>query len=229
MNIIAYYRVSTKQQEESGLGLDGQKAAVMAYSQQHSSPIIAEYQEVETGKRSDRPELAKAVAHARRAGATLVVAKLDRLARNAVFLLTLRDSGLPLVFCDMPHANELTIGIMAVVAQEEARWISDRTKAGLAATKAKGTLLGSSRPGHWVGHEEQRRAGGLRGSAAAGRWHAKAARAAYSDLVPLIREMRSGGATLLAVATKLNEMGHTTRRGCRWNQSQVMRVERMMG
>lgn len=222
--IIAYYRVSTKQQGRSGLGLEGQKAALLTYAQQTGSPIVAEYREVESGKRKDRPELAKAIAHARRAGAVLVVAKLDRLARNAAFLLTLRDSGLPLVFCDMPFANSLTIGIMAVVAQEEARMISERTKAALQAAKARGVRLGSARKGHWEGREKARREGGVKGSKAGAKAVWAAAQTAYNDLLPTIRELRENGATLREVAAHLNTQGHTTRHGKAWNPSQVSRV-----
>ena len=107
--------------------------------------MLAIYREIETGKTADRPELARAIAHANRSGATLVVAKLDRLARNAAFLLTLQASGLPMVFLDLPGANEFTVGVMALVAQHEARMISERTKAALAAYKRRGGLLGGSR------------------------------------------------------------------------------------
>jgi len=225
--IIAYYRVSTKSQGRSGLGLEGQQAALETYAKANASRIIASYREVETGKRKDRPELLRAVAHAKRAGATLVVAKLDRLARNAAFLLTLRDSGLPLVFCDLPNANQLTVGIMAVVAQEEARMISDRTKAALKAAKVRGVVLGSARVGHWTGREDARKAGGIKGSRIGGKAVADAARAAYGDLLPIIRELRAGGATLRDIADKLTGMGHTTRNGKPWNGSQVLRVLRL--
>ena len=222
--LIAYYRVSTKKQGRSGLGLEGQKAAVQQYARMVGATIVGEYTEVETGKRASRPELNKAVAHARRTRAILVVAKLDRLARNAAFLLTLRDSGVSLYFCDLPGANELTVGIMAVVAQEEARMISSRTKTALKAAKERGTQLGSSRQGHWEGREERRLEGARKGAKVAGERHTENARAAYVDILPLIRELREGGSTWREIAGRLSDMGHTTRRGCPWNGSQVMRV-----
>ena len=144
--IIAYYRVSTKRQGRSGLGLDAQQAAVDSYRRETGCRLLAAYKEVETGKSATRPELDRAIAHARRSGATLVVAKLDRLARNAAFLLTLQASGLPMIFLDLPQANEFTVGIMALVAQHEAKLISERTRAALAQYKRRGGVLGGRRP-----------------------------------------------------------------------------------
>src|SRR5712671_4210340 len=145
-DIIPYYRVSTKKQGESGLGLEGQEAAVQNYARQSGATIKANYVEVESGKRSDRPQLAKALAHARRSKATLVVAKLDRLARNVAFLSALMDSTVPFVACDNPHANRLTLHILAAVAEAEALAISQRTKAALTAYKARGGKLGAELP-----------------------------------------------------------------------------------
>ena len=142
---VAYYRVSTDKQGRSGLGLEAQQAAVRAFLEGRGWPPLAEFTEVESGRRSDRPELAKAMAACRLYGATLVIAKLDRLSRHAAFLLTLRDAGIEFVACDMPDANRLTVGIMAMVAEDEAERISARTKAALAAAKARGTRLGGFR------------------------------------------------------------------------------------
>ncbi len=135
---IAYYRVSTARQGQSGLGLEAQQAAVAAFCEP-----IETYTEVETGKRSDRPELQRAIAACKRMGATLVVAKLDRLARNVAFVSTLMESGVEFVACDNPTANRLTVHILAAVAEDEARRISERTKAALAAYKARGGTLGN--------------------------------------------------------------------------------------
>src|SRR6516162_1652894 len=157
--IVAYFRVSTKKQGESGLGLEGQAAAVETFGRQAGKPIIARYVEVESGKRSDRPELARALAHARRGKATLCVAKLDRLARNVEFLARVMNSGCEFTAADMPAANRFILHVMAAVAEHEAAAISARTKAALAAAKAEGTLLGSARPGHWDGREDARLAG----------------------------------------------------------------------
>lgn len=222
--IIGYLRVSTKQQGASGLGLEGQRAAVEAFAKQTGAKVGSWYTEVESGKKADRPELARALGHAKRSKATLVVAKLDRLSRNAAFLLKLQDGKVPLVFCDYPKANELTIGIMAVVAQNEAKAISDRTKAALTAAKARGTKLGSARPGHWKGREDARLAGALKGTAEAAKARVKAAEEAYTDLMPALTAFKAEGLSLRDMAAKLNAAGHTTRRGKPWNPVQVSRV-----
>ena len=141
--LVAYYRVSTRKQGESGLGLEAQQLCVGDFARYGQHAVIAAYQEIETGKRSDRPELARAIAHARRAKATLVIAKLDRLARNVHFLSGLMESRIEFVCCDNPHANRLTLHILAAVAEDEARRISERTKAALAAYKARGGKLGT--------------------------------------------------------------------------------------
>lgn len=222
--IVAYYRVSTKQQGESGLGLEGQQAAVENYAGQAGARIIATYLEVESGKLADRPELTKALAHARRSKATLVVAKLDRLARNVAFLSALMDSTVPFVACDNPHANRLTLHILAAVAEAEAKAISDRTKAALAAAKARGTQLGSARPGHWHGRESARLAGLAKGRETALHVRQRRAQEAYADILPLMRQQREAGLSLAAIADRLNRDGHCTRRGKLWNATQVDRV-----
>jgi DNA invertase Pin-like site-specific DNA recombinase len=223
-NIIAYYRVSTKQQGESGLGLEAQEAAVRSYAGQTGASIKASYVEVESGKLADRPQLARALAHAKRSKATLVVAKLDRLARNVEFTATLMNSGADFVACDNPHANRLTLHILAAVAEDEARRISDRTKVALAAAKARGTLLGSARPDHWKGRETARLAGLEKGRAVAIKVRRQKAAQAYADLAPVLTDLRVKGMTLQGIANQLNAEGHTTRRGRPWNPVQVSRV-----
>jgi len=222
-NTIGYIRVSTKRQGRSGLGLEAQQEALDAYRRENGGRILATYKEVETGKTTDadRQELARAIAHAKRSGATLAVAKLDRLARNAAFLLTLQASGLPMVFLDLPGANEFTIGVMALVAQHEAKMISERTKAALAAYKKRGGKLGAALPQCRHNLSEKARAKGTRAAAKA---RTEYARQAYVDLVPIMLEWRESGLSQQAIADKLNEQGHTTRRGKPWNQVQVMRV-----
>jgi len=222
--LISYLRVSTKRQGQSGLGIEAQRAAVEAHAKLLGAKIDGEYMEVEKGRRKDRPELAKAVAHAKRTKATLVVAKLDRLSRNAGFLLALRDSGLPLIFGDMPGANELTVGIMAVVAEAEGKMISQRTKDALQAAKRRGVKLGSARPDHWEGREDRRQAGAIAGGQAAGEAHRRAADESYGDLYAVIKGLRGKGNSLQAIADDLNDQGHTTRRGKPWNPMQVSRV-----
>jgi len=139
---VAYLRVSTVRQGESGLGLEAQRAAVEAFARHHGGGIVACFVEVETGKRSDRPELAKALEVARKAKATLLIAKLDRPARNVAFIANLMDAGVEFLACDQPFAPRLTLHILAAVAEDEARRISERTKAALQAAKARGRKLG---------------------------------------------------------------------------------------
>jgi DNA invertase Pin-like site-specific DNA recombinase len=140
--LVAYLRVSTAKQGDSGLGLEAQEAAIRAHVAATGCVRLATYTEVESGRKSDRTELGHAIAHAKRAKATLVIAKMDRLSRNLHFITGLQESCVPFVACDNPHANPLTIHILAAVAQEEARAISERTKAALAAAKARGQRLG---------------------------------------------------------------------------------------
>jgi DNA invertase Pin-like site-specific DNA recombinase len=223
-DIIAYYRVSTKKQGDSGLGLDGQRAAVDTYATQTGAKIKASYIEVESGKLADRPELAKALGHARRSKATLVVAKLDRLARDVEFLAKVMNSAVDFVACDNPAANRLTLHILAAVAEAEAKAISDRTRAALQAAKVRGTLLGSARPGHWDGREDRRLAGLEKARKVAIWVRQQKAAEVYADLVPRMTELRRNGATLQAIANELNVEGHTTRRGKPWNQMQVSRI-----
>jgi DNA invertase Pin-like site-specific DNA recombinase len=222
--IIAYYRVNTKQQGVSGLGLEGQQAAVETHTKQIGGRIKASYVEVESGRRDDRPELAKALAHAKRSKATLVVAKLDRLARNVRFLATVMESGCDFSAADMPSANRFMLRVMAAVAEHEAKAISDRTKAALAAYKARGGKLGSARPRHWDGREGARRAGAKKAAAASSLVRHQNAIAAYADLFDEMNEHRDAGLSLGKIAAKLNEAGHTTRRGKAWSAMQVKLV-----
>jgi DNA invertase Pin-like site-specific DNA recombinase len=218
--IIGYYRVSTQKQGRSGLGLEGQQTAVESYAKMDDGTIIKTYTEVESGKKSDRPELAKALAHAKCIGATLVVAKLDRLARNVAFLSSLMESKADFVACDNPHANRLTIHILAAVAEDEAIRISERTKAALTAYKARGGKLGAELEQCRNLTDEARRKGALAGGQAV----REMADEAYTHLLPIVQEMRNNGSTLQEIAAHLNEQGYTTRRGKAWNHVQVMRL-----
>jgi DNA invertase Pin-like site-specific DNA recombinase len=218
--IVGYQRVSTKGQGESGLGLEGQETAIQEYAQKTGVKVVAMYTEVESGKLATRPELLKALAHARRSKATLVVAKLDRLARNVAFLSALMDSNVAFVACDQPDANRLTLHILSAVAEAEALAISQRTKAALAAYKARGGKLGAELP-QCRNLTAEARAKGIRMAGDASR---KAAEEAYSDLLPTVQAMKAEGLSLRAIAGKLNVEGHTTRRGKQWNAVQVARV-----
>lgn len=224
-NVIAYYRVSTRKQGESGLGLEGQKAAVESYARGTGVTILATYREVESGKRNDRPELARALAHAKRSQAVLVVAKMDRLSRNAAFLITLRDSGVDFVATDNPNAGKLTVGIMAVVAQDEAERISARTKAALEAYKARGGQLGASLKQCRNLTQEAREKGARR----AGEAVRKAAQDAYADIIGPMKQWRTEGMTFDAIANRLNGDGHTTRRGRPWGPMHVYSVLKRAG
>lgn len=222
--IIPYFRVSTAKQGKSGLGLEGQEAAVAAFVSHRGCGVLATYREIESGTNSERPELAKAVAHAKRSKATLVVAKLDRLARNVAFLSKLMESGCDFIAIDLEHANRLTIHILSAVAEGEAKAISDRTKSALAAAKARGTKLGSARPGHWDGREDARSRGLQKAIKVAATRNSQAAKDAYADLLPRMKQLQQEGSSLREIAEALNADGHTTRRGKAWNQVQVKRV-----
>jgi DNA invertase Pin-like site-specific DNA recombinase len=224
VEIIGYLQVSTKKQGDSGLGLEGQRAAVEGYARQIGARVGAWYTEVESGKRADRPQLVRSLSHAKRTKAPLVVAKLNRLARNVEFLARVTSSSVDFVACDNLAANRLTLQILSAVAEAEAKAISDRTKTALAAAKARGTKLGSARPGHWDGHEDARLAGAKSGAIAAAKARTRAAGEAYSHLLPMMEQAKAEGLSLRAIAAKLNAEGQTTRRGRPWNPVQVARV-----
>ncbi|OAN98065.1 recombinase family protein [Sulfitobacter geojensis] len=219
MKIVAYYRVSTKAQGASGLGLEAQQNAVQAFSGASGATIIQSYTEVESGTKNTRPQLEAAMHHAQITGATLVIAKLDRLSRNAAFLLNLKESGVQFVAADMPTANALTVGIMALVAQQEAIAISERTSAGLQAAKRRGVVLGNPN-----GADALRRANKGNTDAIAAIKHT--ADAAAHKLASTITAIRSEGHTSLRqIADQLNARGIKTQRGGKWYASTVRNVE----
>jgi DNA invertase Pin-like site-specific DNA recombinase len=220
-SFVSYLRVSTDKQGRSGLGIEAQRAAVAAYLAGFGASLTAEFVEIESGKRTDRPELARALAECRMRNATLVIAKLDRLARDAFFLLGLQRSGVAFTAADMPNANRLTVGIMAIIAEEERRAISDRTKAALAAAKARGVRLG--------GRPENLKNAALGRQRANETRRAKAASRA-ADLAPVIAAIRAEEATTAtAIAKALNDRGIPTSRGGRWQAVQVQRLLRAAG
>lgn len=214
MQFVAYYRVSTRKQGDSGLGLEAQRDAV---ARSIEGQPIAEFVEVESGKSNTRPKLLEALALSKLTGAVLVVAKLDRLSRNAAFLNTLFDSGQEVRFADMPFADRFTIGIMAQVAQWEAETISKRTKEALKAAKARGTKLGGDR-------------GNIRAVGALGRAASAKVRTERSEewkalVEPHVALARAAGCTTLqCVADYLNERHIKTARGGRWYAASVARV-----
>jgi DNA invertase Pin-like site-specific DNA recombinase len=224
VKIVAYFRVSTKRQGQSGLGLDAQRAAVLDYSRANGCELVAEFTEIESGKLAERPVLVRALAQARRGRCKLVIAKLDRLARNVAFLSALMEAGVEFVACDNPTANRLTIHILAAVAEDEARRISARTKAALAAAKARGTMLGSARAGHWSGREARRLAGAKLGNKRSADVRRARALQAVDDLADDIRRRRAAGETLKMIAGALNDAGQRTTGGTLWTPTAVKRV-----
>jgi DNA invertase Pin-like site-specific DNA recombinase len=217
---IAYYRVSTKRQGLSGLGLDAQRESVAAYLAGVRGKLVAEFTEVEHGTRkgNHRPQLAAALAQCRVHGATLIIAKLDRLARNVAFVSNLMEANVDFTACDFPQANRLTIHILAAVAEHEAEMISTRTKLALAAAKRKGEVkLGGDR-----GNCAQIARKGNRASA---KIRTEAAQRRAADLLPVIETIKAEGAqSLRQIAAGLNQRGILTARGGEWSAAQVMRI-----
>lgn len=213
--VVAYYRVSTAEQGRSGLGLEAQRQAVRSLCQSRGWQVIAEHTEVESGKVADRPELTAALHRAKVTGGTLVVAKLDRLSRSVALLSALQDSGAKFLAADMPEANELTVHLMAAVAQAERKAISTRTREALTAAKARGVRLGNPN-----GADALRRAG--KGNhAAIAQVRAKADSYA-DDLATTVADIRSSGVVSLGgIAAALNERHIQTRRGGMWHASSV--------
>lgn len=221
---VSYLRVSTEKQGRSGLSIEAQRQAVADLLNGNGGwSLVAEFVEVESGRNNDRPELKKAIATARLHGARLVVAKLDRLARDAGFLLSLKDSGVDFVAADLPEANRLTVGVLAVVAEDEAERISRRIKEALAAKKARGKKLGN--PATLPKDRTRRREVAQKGARASAEARSARADQRALDLEPIIGEIREEGATSLReIATGLDERGIPTARGSTWTASAVNRV-----
>lgn len=218
---VSYLRVSTAKQGRSGLGLEAQKEAVNAHICRENGDLLAEYVEVESGKKGaeNRPQLAKALEHCRLTGATLIIAKLDRLSRDAHFLLGLQRSSVLFVCADMPHANELTVGIMALVAEQERKAISRRTKEALAAAKARGVKLGCPN-----GAAHLRKYGNAAGVLAIQKkttHNAELLRETIGNIQSL------GILSANAIANELNRRHIATPRGKKWYPSSVQRLIRL--
>jgi DNA invertase Pin-like site-specific DNA recombinase len=214
---VAYYRVSTQRQGRSGLGLDAQRSAVRNYLNGGDWTLVSEFTEIESGKINERPELEKALAACRIHGATLVIAKLDRLSRDAHFLIGLSKGGVEFTATDMPNANRLTVGIMALVAQQEREAISARTKAALAVAKARGKKLGCPK------NLTNRSFGAL----SSAKIRIQAARDHANDLAPILRSAEENGCrSARALAEYLNKLGVQTRRGNKWSATQILRLKK---
>jgi DNA invertase Pin-like site-specific DNA recombinase len=214
---VSYYRVSTQKQGRSGLGLEAQKTAVEHYLRQHTGVELASFTEIESGKNAiDRPKLQSALLRCRQAKATLLVAKLDRLSRNASFLMSLRDSGVQFEALDVPGANMITVGVMALMAQQERELISARTKAALAARKARGLPLGN--PDNLKYLKPHAAAASRLGQAA----NRRKAIVRAKEIAPLIADARkAGNFSLRKIADYLNEGGNPTPRGKQWTATAV--------
>jgi DNA invertase Pin-like site-specific DNA recombinase len=215
MLFVTYLRVSTDRQGKSGLGLDAQRKAVADHVA-GKGRITAEFVEIESGKKNDRPQLTRAMAEAKRVGAVLLIAKLDRLARNVAFIANLLESGVEIAAADMPEANRFLLHVMAAVAEHEAQAISDRTQAALAAAKARGVKLGWSIPER---ASEQRQA--AKKGAAVNRARALAH---AENALPMIEQIRAGGASLRQIAAELNARGIKTARGGKWYATTVRNI-----
>jgi DNA invertase Pin-like site-specific DNA recombinase len=214
---VAYYRVSTRKQGASGLGLEAQSESVRTHLNGGRWKLIAELTEVESGKRNDRPALAEALSLCRVHGATLIIAKLDRLARNVAFISNLMEAGVEFVAVDLPTASRFTVHIMAAVAEQEAVMIAARTKAAMATAKARGTLLGR--------RDDAIAAYAEKGAKASAEVRGATASKRAADLMPAIRRIQAEGAvTLRDIAAALNNEEIPTARGGVWSAVQVSRV-----
>lgn len=221
MRWVAYYRVSTERQGTSGLGLDAQRSTVLSFVRSRSGNLVEEFTEVESGGKNDRIQLSAALRATRLFNATLVIAKLDRLSRDAHFLLGLEKAKVPFVAVDMPNADQTTVGMMAVFAQHERKMISERTKAALASAMKRGIKLGNPRL----------KPGNAATAAIARSARTKAANSRAKDLEEVIASLRTKGhSTLRGIAAALNELGIPTARGSLWHPEGVRRVlERAQG
>lgn len=213
---VCYYRVSTKRQENSALGLEAQEMAIAGYLRGSGAKVVAEFQEAESGRKTDdeRPELAKALAMCRLHQATLIIARLDRLARNVAFVSQLMRSSVAFVAVDFPEANKLTIHILAAVAEHQRDTISENTKSALAAAKARGVVLGNSKNFNDKGRAKGRAKGHVT--------HRARAIQRAVDVMPTIRElMARGPMTLRGLADALNAKKIPATRGGIWHPATV--------
>ena len=218
MNFVAYYRVSTHKQGKSGLGLESQQSAVQQYVKHNGGKIIDTHTEVESGKKDNWPELDKTIRRCLLTGATLIIAKLNRLSRDIAFIANLQKSKIEFVCTDIPEANTLTIGMMAVLAQYERELISERTKAGLAAAKARGTKLGNSHL-HLVRNMDTTNA------TKAATEKAEERNAQVRELIAEFEAEAGRELSLREIATQLNDARYTTARGKQFSATQISRIK----
>ena len=217
---VSYLRVSTARQGISGLGLEAQREAVARYLNGGSWSLVQEVVEIESGKRNDRPAIAEALCLCRLHRATLIIAKLDRLARNVHFISSLMESGVEFVAVDFPQANRLTVHILAAVAEHEAAIISTRTKAALNAAKVRGVELGGRR-----GDLKRMAPMARKGNAASIAVRSAAVAKRNEDLLPVIADIQASGSTSVQqIADALNQRGITASRGGAWAAAQVRRI-----
>ena len=221
-NVVSYFRVSTQKQGRSGLGLQAQQKAVDDYLNGGDWHRLADYTEIESGGNNSRPKLLEAIQLCKASGAVLCVARLDRLARDAAFLMSLKDGGIDFVCADMPEANRLTIGIMALVAEQEREAISTRTKEALAAAKARGVQLGAYRDGVYVGGKGTADTAKNASEARTALFYANAMRR-----LPMIKRVDPEGTmSLRAIAEALNDLSIPTVSGRgQWSANSVRRLK----
>lgn len=217
---VAYARVSTAKQGQSGLGLEAQEATIQAFLRPGDRLLLPTFVEVESGKKTDRPELEKALERCRVTGATLLIAKLDRLARDVHFISGLMKRGVPFLAADFPDTDPFMLHIRASVAEDEARRISSRTKAALAAAKARGKALGGIRPGQRLPDQSDVE----RGRAASIETRTLKANHAASLVAGRVADLQRQGASLGGIAKALQEEGIPTPRGGTWTATAVRRV-----
>lgn len=218
MQIVSYLRVSTARQGVSGLGLEAQRAAVAAFTAASSHSLVAEFVEVESGSKNARPQLTAALAACRLHRATLVIAKLDRLARNVAFIANLMDGGVEFVACDLPHANRLTLHLLAAIAEHEREMISQRTRAALQAAKARGVKLGNPNGAAAL-------LDGCRAAAGASVAARQARAAQHAAAVgPMLFELLAAGLNSRELASDLNRRAVPSPTGGAWYEGQVRRT-----
>jgi DNA invertase Pin-like site-specific DNA recombinase len=210
---VAYYRVSTQKQGQSGLGLEAQRRTVEQFCKE--GEILTEFTDVESGKNNARPELLKAIAHAKKNDALLVIAKLDRLSRNVFFISSLLESRVHFKACDLPEADHFTVHLFAALAEKERKMISERTRSALESKKAQGFILGNpknlTQEAQWKGIEA------VRSNARANEHNIKAGEMA--------RLLKREGVSLRFIANRLNQLGYLTRYG---KSFQAITVKRLL-